>query len=336
MSKRLSGYQGLIKNIGNILTRGRQRAYVAVDNVLVETYWHVGREVVEYEQQGNERAEYGSELLRALSRDLKLQHGKGFSISNVYAMRQFYLKYQKFQTVSGKLTWSHYVVLLGVSDDLARGFYAKQCVNEAWSVRNLERQVNAMLFERMALSKDKKGVLKMSKEGHTIVKGEDAVKEPYVLEFLGIPQGRRYSEKELEQKIIDNLQMFLLEMGKGFAFVSRQYRISFSNKHFYVDLVFYHRILKCFVLLDLKIGHVDHLDIGQMNMYLNYFKKEEMTPGDAEPIGIILGADKKDHALVEYALGGVSDKLFVSKYQLYLPDRKMLQNKLNALLGRDI
>jgi len=148
-------------------------------------------------------------------------------------MRQFYLKYQKFQTVSGKLTWSHYVVLLSISDDLARGFYAKQCVNEAWSVRNLERQVNAMLFERMALSKDKKGVLKMSKEGHTIVKGEDAVKEPYVLEFLGIPQGRRYSEKELEQKIIDNLQIFLLEMGKGFAFVWRQYRISFSNKHFY-------------------------------------------------------------------------------------------------------
>ncbi len=155
------------------------------------------------------------------------------------------------------------------------------------------------------------------------------------LSFLVFLRDVRYSEKELEQKIIDNLQMFLLEMGKGFAFVGRQYRISFSNKHFYVDLVFYHQILKCFVLVDLKIGHVDHLDIGQMNMYLNYFKKEEMTPGDAEPIGIILGADKKDHALVEYALGGVSDKLFVSKYQLYLPDRKMLQNKLNALLGRD-
>ena len=192
-----------------------------------------------------------------------------------------------------------------------------------------------MLFERMALSKDKKGVLKMSKEGQIITKGEDAIKEPYVLEFLGIPQGRKYSEKELEQKIIDNLQMFLLEMGKGFAFVGRQYRISFSNKHFYVDLVFYHRVLKCFILVDLKIGHVDHLDVGQMNMYLNYFKKEEMTPGDAEPIGIILGADKKDYALVEYALGGISDKLFVSKYQLYLPDRKVLQNKLNALLGRD-
>ena len=243
ISKKLSGYQGLIKNIGDILAQGRQRAYVAVNNILVETYWHVGREIVEYEQKGNERAEYGSELLRTLAKDLKIRHGKGFSISNVYAMRQFYLKYQKFQTVSGKLTWSHYGILLSVSDDLARGFYSKQSVNETWSVRNLERQVNSMLFERISLSKDKKSVLEMAKQGQLISKSEDAVKEPYVLEFLGIPQGRKYSEKELEQKIIDNLQMFLLEMGKGFAFVGRQYRISFSNKHFYIDLVFYHRVL---------------------------------------------------------------------------------------------
>jgi len=335
MPRILSSYHGLIRTIGDILERGRHRAYVAVDNILVETYWNIGREIVTYEQKGKERAEYGSELLRRLSGDLKIRYGRGFSVSNVYAMRQFYIKYQKFQTVSGKLTWSHYTVLLSISDDLGRGFYEKQCLNEAWSVRELDRQVNSMLFERIALSKDKKGVLEISKKGQLVTKGEDAVKEPYVLEFLGIPQGLKYSEKELEQRIIDNLQMFLLELGKGFAFVGRQYRLSFGSKHFYVDLVFYHRILKCFVLVDLKIGHVDHLDIGQMNMYLNYFKKEEMTPGDADPIGIILGADKKDHALVEYALGGISDKLFVSKYQLYLPDRRLLQTKLKTLMEKD-
>ena len=188
-----------------------------------------------------------------------------------------------------------------------------------------------MLFERIALSKDKKGVLELSQKGHVIEKAGDAVKDPYILEFLGIPEHHKYSEKELEQRIIDNLQIFLLELGKGFSFVARQFRITLGNKHHYIDLVFYHRILKCCVLIDLKIGKVTHEDIGQMNMYLNYFKEEEMTKDDNEPIGIILSADK-DHLLVKYALGGISNKLFVSKYKLYLPSREELEEEVKKLL----
>jgi len=185
-------------------------------------------------------------------------------------MRLFYLKYPKSQTLSDQLSWSQYVELLGVSDNLGRSFYEKQCLKEKWSVRELRRQINSMLFERIAISKDKKGVLELSKKGQIIKQEKDAIKEPYILEFLGIPENYKYSEKELEQRIIDNLQMFLLELGKGFTFVNRQFRITLNNTHFYVDLVFYHRILKCFVLIDLKIGYVNHLDVGQMNMYLNY------------------------------------------------------------------
>jgi predicted nuclease of restriction endonuclease-like (RecB) superfamily len=225
----------------------------------------------------------------------------------------------------------HYVELLGVSNDLGRNFYEKECLKENWSVRELKRQINSMLFERIALSKDKKGVLKLAERGQIIEKSKDIVKEPYVLEFLGIPQDYKYSEKELEQKIIDNLQMFLLELGKGFAFVKRQFRMTLDNDHYYVDLVFYNRILKCFVLIDLKIGKVKHVDIGQMNMYLNYFKTEESLKNDNDPIGLILSAEK-NNVVVEYALGGISNKLFVSKYQLYLPKKEELEKEVRMLL----
>jgi predicted nuclease of restriction endonuclease-like (RecB) superfamily len=249
-------------------------------------------------------------------------------------MRQFYLKYPKFQTLSGKLSWSHYAELLSIEDDLEREFYEKQSLNESWSVRELKRQINSALFHRIALSKDRRGVLELSKKGNIIKREQDIIKDPYVLEFLKIPEDYKYSEKELEQKIIDNLQMFLLELGKGFAFVKRQYRVTLDNTNYYVDLVFYHRILKCFVLIDLKIGKVNHADIGQMNMYLNYFKEEENAEEDNEPIGIVLSAEK-DHFLVEYALGGISNKLFVSKYKLYLPDKRELENKLNEVLKNE-
>jgi predicted nuclease of restriction endonuclease-like (RecB) superfamily len=246
-------------------------------------------------------------------------------------MRRFYLAYQKWQTVSAKLSWSHYIALIAVSDDTARKFYEKHALNENLSVRELERQIDSSLFERLALSKDKKGVLQLSEKGHTVSHAIEAVKDPYVLDFLKIPQSHRMTEKDLEQKIIDNLQMFLLELGKGFAFVARQYRISLRNKHYSIDLVFYHRILKCFVLIDLKIRNVAHGDIGQMNLYLNYFKTEENVEGDNEPIGIILSAEK-DEVLVEFATGGISNKIFVSKYQLYLPDKKQLQKKVKAIM----
>ncbi len=324
-------YDELIKDVGVLLEDARKNVYYEVNQILVKTYWEIGRRIVEFEQQGEQKAEYGEQLLDNLAKDLKERYGKGFSRSNVYLMRLFYLKYEKIQTLSGKLSWSHYAELLGVSDDLARGFYEKQCLSDSWTVRELSRQINSMLFERIALSKDKKEVLKLSQQGQIIESESDIVKDPYILEFLKIPSNYKYSEKELEQKIIDNLHSFLLELGKGFTFMGRQYRITLNNTHYYVDLVFYHRFLRCFVLIDLKIGKVNHVDIGQMNMYLNYFKKEEMSEGDNEPIGIILSADK-DKLLVEYALGGISSKLFVSKYKLYLPSKEELEREVRKLI----
>ncbi|SHF80743.1 YhcG family protein [Chryseobacterium sp. OV279] len=327
-------YTELLDTIGSTIETARQNAVKAVNTELVKANWEIGRHIVEYEQHGQERAEYGSGLLSILSKDLKQRYGKGFGRRNILDMRRFYLAYQKWQAVPAQLSWTHIVTLLGVSDDTARQFYEKQTILENWGYRELERQINSSLFERLALSKDKKGVLQLAEKGHLITDSSEAIKDPYVLDFLKIPQSHRVTEKALEQKIIDNLQMFLLELGKGFAFVGRQYKISLRNRHFYIDLVFYHRILKCFVLIDLKIKQVEHYDIGQMNLYLNYFKSEENVEDDNEPIGIILSAEK-DEVLVEYATGGISNKIFVSKYQLYLPDKKELQNKVQAILEKE-
>ena len=324
-------YEKLLADIGLTIETARQNAVRAINTELVKSNWEIGRHIIEFEQHGQDRAEYGSDLLARLSKDLQHRYGKGFGRRNILDMRRFYLTYQKWQTVSAKLSWSHYIALIGISNDTSRKFYEKQAINETLSVRELERQIDSSLFERLAISKDKKGVMQLSAKGHIVSHPNEAVKNPYVLDFLKIPQSRKTSEKGLEQKIIDNLQMFLLELGKGFAFIARQYRISLRNKHFHIDLVFYHRILKCFVLIDLKIKKVNHGDIGQMNLYLNYFKKEENVEGDNEPIGIILSAEK-DEVLVEYAMGGISNKIFVSKYQLYLPDKKLLQQKVKAIL----
>jgi len=324
-------YSSLISDIGSLLELGRTQAYRAVNEILVRTYWEIGKRIVEFEQRGKEKADYGSALLENLSKDLKLRHGKGFSRSNLVYMRLFYLKYPKSETLSHQLSWSHYFELLKIEDDLERSFYEKQSINEKWSNRELKRQKDSALFKRLALSKDKKGIIQLSKKGQIIEDAKDLVKDPYVLEFLKLPEDYRYSEKELEQRIIDNLQMFLLELGKGFSFIGRQYRITLGNRHYFVDLVFYHRILKCFVLIDLKINEVNHADIGQMNTYLNYFKSEECSEGDNSPIGIVL-ATEKEHIEIQYALGGLSNKLFVSKYQLYLPNKEELQKKLQNLL----
>ena len=324
-------YNKLLADIGITIQAARQNAVKAVNTELVKANWEIGRHIVEFEQQGEERAEYGSALLARLSKDLNLRFGKGFGRRNILDMRRFYLCYQKWQAVPAKLSWTHIVSIIGVSDDIARKFYEKQTVLEGWSYRELERQIDSSLFERLALSKDKKGVLQLSKKGHKISQPHEAIKDPYVLDFLKIPQSHRMTEKHLEQRIIDNLQQFLLELGKGFAFVARQFRISLRNKHYSIDLVFYHRILKCFILIDLKTKRVNHGDIGQMNLYLNYFKAEENTEGDGEPIGIILSAEK-DEVMVEYAMGGISNKIFVSKYQLYLPDKKLLQQKIKSII----
>jgi predicted nuclease of restriction endonuclease-like (RecB) superfamily len=327
----LKRYSSLILGIGKILEEGRKNVAKTVNNIMLQTYWEIGREIIQFEQGGRERADYGSELLAALSRDLRTRYGKGFSKSNVYFMRSLYQHYPKFQTVSGKLSWSHYVSLLGVDYDLERNFYEQQCVSDGWSVRELQRQIDSALFYRVALSKDKKGVLRLARKGNIVKKASDIIKDPYVLEFLGIPEAHSYTEKRLESSIIDHLQLFLLELGKGFSFIGRQFRMNIGSKHFYVDLVFYHTILKCYVLIDLKTGSASHADVGQMNMYLNYFTYEMNTDTDQKPVGIIL-ATKKDGIDVAYALGGISNHLFVSKYKTYLPDKKMLEQQLQKAL----
>lgn len=326
-----STYKKLVVDIGSTLLRARENALRAINHELVKANWEIGRQIVEFEQNGNEKAEYGSALLTKLSKDLKNSYGKGFGKSNIYLCRQFYLKYPIFQTVSGKLSWSHYAELLTISDELSRSFYEKQAVIEKWSFRELKRQVDSALFHRLALSKDQEGVLKLARKGQEIESAQDAIKDPYVFEFLDLPQEDIVKERDLETKLINNLQKFLLELGKGFTFVARQFKITVDNEHFFIDLVFYHRILKCFVLIDLKTKKVKHQDIGQMNLYLNYFNEEENTEGDNEPIGIIIAADKHEF-LVKYATGGLSNKIFVSKYQLYLPDQKQLESKVKQII----
>jgi predicted nuclease of restriction endonuclease-like (RecB) superfamily len=324
-------YNKLIQGIGQLLIAGRERAAQEVNSILVQTYWEIGRYIVEFEQRGKEKAEYGSQLFDRLSTDLTQAYGKGFGRSNLFYMRKLYLSFQNSGTVSHKLTWSHYYEILKADSDLEISFYTKQSEKEKWSVRELKRQMKSMLFHRLALSTDKEGVLKLATEGHEVQQPEDLLKDPFVLEFLNIPEKHQYLEGELEERLISNLQQFLLELGKGFAFIARQYRMSIGGKHFRLDLLFYHRILKCFVLIDLKRGELDHSDIGQMNLYLNYFKKEEATEGDNEPVGILLGA-YKDHILVEYATSSITNKVLLAKYQLYLPNKAQLENALNKLL----
>ena len=331
MEPQIHQYQQLISQIGNLLVMGRAKAAQEVNSILVQTYWEIGKYIVEFEQHGNEKAEYGSQLFDRLSIDLTNAYGKGFGRSNLIYMRKLYLTFQISGTLSHLLTWSHYYEILKADSELEIGFYTKQTEKEKWSVRELKRQMKSMLFHRLALSTDKEGVLKLANAGHEIHHPEDLLKDPFVLEFLNIPEQYQYLESELEEKLISNLQQFLLELGKGFAFIGRQYRMSIGGKHFRLDMLFYHRILKCFVLIDLKRGELDHQDIGQMNLYLNYFKKEENTEGDNEPVGIILGA-YKNHILVEYATDSITNKILLAKYQLYLPNKIQLENALNKLL----
>ena len=236
--------------------------------------------------------------------------------------------------MSDKLTWSHICELITIDDEVERSFYEKECLKEGWNVRSLRRQMDSGLFLRLAKSKDKDGILALAKTGIEIQNAQDIVKDTYTLEFLGLPEINQYSENDLEQKIIDNLQTFLLELGKGFTFVERQYPILINNVHYHVDLVFYHRILKCFVLIDLKKNSVKHEDIGQMNMYMGYFAKEENEANDNPPIGIIL-SHNKDELLVEYATYGMDTNLFVSKYELYLPNREELRKLVNGILMKN-
>lgn len=325
-------YQMLVQQISETYQLGRAKAYWSINRELLETNWKIGQYIVEFEQGGSAKAEYGKALLDNLSKDLTLLHGKGFSRSNLNHIRQFYLQHPNCETVSHKLSWSHHVELLKIENPLERSFYEKQCILENWSIRELKRQKKSSLFLRLAASTDKKGILELARQGHQVEKPADLIREPYVLEFLKIPEPYHLSEAELEKRLMEHLQHFLLELGKGFAFIGRQYRITLGNRHHYVDLVFYHRILKCFVLIDLKTEEAAHADVGQMNMYLGYFEKEENTTGDNPPIGIVL-AREKDDILISYALHGITSQLFVSKYQLYLPNEEELRAELEYILG---
>ena len=324
-------YQELLKRISQRYVEGQAQAVRSINEAIVKTNWQIGKYIIEYEQKGNPKAKYGSKLLENLSHDLTLLHGRGFSRSNLNYMRLFYLRFPICEKLSHKLSWSHYFELVKIDDELERSFYYQQNILENWSVTELKRQKDSGLFLRLALSKDKDEILKLSRQGQQTEIPEDIIKDVYVFEFLKIPEPYHYSETDLETRLLDNLQTFLLELGKGFTFVGRQYTMMIDNISYRVDLVFYHRILRCFVLIDLKINNVKHYDIGQMNMYMGYFAKEENYEGDNPPIGIILSKEKNE-LLVEYATYGMSSQLFISKYQLYLPDkeelRKIISNQL--------
>ena len=327
-------YNSLIATIGEVLAQGKAYVLQTVNQGIVQTYWAIGKHIVEFEQAGNEKAEYGSALLKRLSGDLTFRYGKGFSMSNINKMRKLYLEYPILQTVSAKLSWSHFVELLKIDDPLERSFYQKECENAHWGVRELKRQMKSMLFQRLALSKNKDEVLKLAQDGQIIEKPEDILKQPYIFEFTGLPQLPVYQEGDLEAALVENLSQFLLELGKGFAYIGRQQNIHIAGRNYKIDLVFYHRILKCFVLIDLKKGEIQHEDIGQMNFYLNYYREEMNTDGDNEPIGIVLG-NYQDKLVMQYAMQNISNQLFVSQYQLYLPNREQLENEFQRFLQQD-
>lgn len=324
-------YQKLLDRIAQTYSDGQQKAFHAVNAQLTETYWKIGHDMVEYEQAGKPRSSRGDDLLNTLSRDLSLRHGKGFSRSNLIRFRQFYFAFPKGATLSHLMSWSHIVELLKINDPLERGFYQQQTIAERWSVRELQRQKETSLFLRLSAGKDRDAVLQLAAKGQVVETPLDLLRDPYVFEFLKIPEPYLPSENQLETLLCDHLQSFLLELGKGFTFVGRQYRITINNTHFHVDLVFYHRILRRFVLIDLKITDVQHQDIGQMNLYLGYFAKEENGTGDNPPIGLIL-TRSKDELLVEYATYEMNSQLFVQEYQLYLPDREELRRQLELTL----
>ena len=331
----------LADKIVAVIEEGKQQIAISINQTIKSTYWNVGRHIVEFEQQGNARAKYGASLLSRLARILRARVGRGYSHPNLNNMRKFYLMFPFFQMseksepsicqMSEKLTWSHICELITIDDSLEREFYLNECVAEGWTVDTLHRQKESGLFMRLALSKDKKGVIELAQKGQQIQTAKDVVKDTYTLEFLGIDDKKRYKESELEQRLIDNMQKFLLELGKGFTYVGRQYVLTINNAHYHVDLVFYHRILKCFVLIDIKRGAVKHKDIGQMNMYMGYFAKEENVEGDNPPIGIVM-SHYKDELMVEYATYGMDSNLFVSKYELFLPNKEELRKLIMNVL----
>ena len=359
----------LFSQVVELLQNARQQVLRTVNSTMVYTYFEIGRVIVEEEQNGKDRAEYGKHILKGLSEELTKEFGRGFSIRNLEQIRKFYLTYsnsaallrileitdssllstnsqnEKAQTLAAKvknsipqtacaeldyhqtlisffkLTWSHYSFLMRIDDEKERRFYEIESEKYNWSVRELKRQYDSALYTRLDLSRDKEGVLKLSEQGQIIEKPKDLIKDPYILEFLGLPELHQYSESELEEEIINKLENFLLELGHGFTFVARQKRITFDDKHFRIDLVFYNRVLKCFVLIDLKIGELKHQDLGQMQMYVNYYDREKRLEDENKTIGIVLCQNKSD-LVVEYTLPEINEHIFASNYKTILPSKE--------------
>ena len=333
-----------LQQVCNLLDDARKNVKTAVNLSMVYTYYNIGRMITEEEQKGNDRADYGKYVLKELSLHLVERFGKGFSVTNLKQMRQFYMIYSKDQigqTLSDQfeniptvdtgrkffLSWSHYLQLMRITNIDERHFYEIEAVKNDCSLSELKRQFNSSLYERLVLSKDKRAVARLASEGQVVESPQDLIKDPYVLEFLGLPEMPAYSETELESRIISNLQKFLLELGTGFTFVGRQVRFTFEEEHFRVDLVFFNRLLRCFVLFDLKIGELKHQDIGQMQMYVNYYDRKVKMPEENPTIGIILCKDKKQ-SIVEMTLPMNNNQIFASKYETILPSKTDLQRLL--------
>ena len=312
----------IYQEIHDLLHNARQNIISNINSTMTKTYFLIGKRIVKEEQDGNKRAEYGKNLIKMLSEKLTKEFGKGFSETNLEQMRKFFKVYGIPQTLSEEfqfnLSWSHYLILMRIKDMNARNFYEIEAFENNWSLRELKRQVNSSLYERLVLSKDKEKVKELAVKGQIIEKAQDVIKDPYILEFLGLDEKSDYSENKLETEIINKLEMFLLELGKGFTFVGRQVRFTFDERHFRVDLVFYNRLLKCFVLIDLKIGEVTHQDLGQMQMYVNYYDRYVKLPDENDTIGIIICKDKND-TLVKLTLPKDNNQIFASRYTTILP-----------------
>ena len=319
----------LYGQIKEVIEEARNRVYRTANFAMVQAYWHTGRLIVEEEQKGRERAEYGRELIKQLSDKLTYEYGKGFNSSNLWYMRQFYSTFENLHAVRGELSWTHYRLLLKVDKEEARQFYMKEAAEGNWSTRTLERQINSLYYERMVMSSNegRPQVREEAESKKESMEPRDVIKDPYVLEFLDLSENRRFREADLEQGLIDKIQAFLLELGKGFCFAGRQERISAEDEHFYIDLVFYNYILKCFLLIDLKTGKLTHQDIGQMDMYVRYYVDQVRQEDDNPTIGLIL-CSEKNHALAKYSLLNDSKQVFASKYKTYLPSEEQLKEEI--------
>ncbi len=320
--------EGFYSQVSSILDAARKRAYAAVNFAMVEAYWEIGRSIIE-QQGGEDRAKYGDALIEGLAVRLTEDFGNGFGVANLRNMRQFYLAFPIRDALRSELSWTHYRRLMRIPDAGARMWYMNECADSRWSTRQLERQVNTMFRERLLASKDKQAVSSEIQKSAPAPRPADIIRDPYVLEFLGFSDDAAFRESDLEQALITHLQKFLLELGRGFTFEARQKRITFDGRHFYIDLVFYNYRMRCFVLIDLKTDDLTHQDLGQMQMYVNYYTRELMNEGDNPPIGIVLCADKSD-SIVEYTLPQDNDQVFAAKYLPYLPTKEELSRELSA------